>query len=151
MAKYRKVLLAVDFSSDNEHIIEKAKQIVVDDGAELLLIHVNEPVMTAYPAGGMAAMSTQAVALEEELRKVSEEKMKALAGKLDVPESRSFLPYGRASSEIKRVAEEEGVDLIVIGTHGQHGFQLILGSTANAVLHGVTCDVLAVRAREDAG
>lgn len=149
MAKYKKILLAVDFAGDNVHIVDRAKQVVADHGAELLLIHVNEPVMTAYPAGGMAAMSTQAVALEEELRKVGEDKMKALSSDLGVPESRCFLPYGRASSEIKRVAEEEGVDLIVIGTHGQHGLQLILGSTANAVLHGVTCDVLAVRAGGD--
>jgi universal stress protein A len=35
--------------------------------------------------------------------------------------------------------------LIVIGTHGQKGLQLLLGSTANAVLHGAGCDVLAVR------
>ncbi len=149
MAKYKRVLLAVDFASDNEHIIDRAKQIVEDDGAELLLVHVNEPVMTAYPAGGMAAMSTQSVTLEEELRKAGKEKMKELGDKLDVPESRCFLPFGKASSEIKRVAEDEGVDLIVIGTHGQHGLQLILGSTANAVLHGVSCDVLAVRANED--
>ncbi len=39
-------------------------------------------------------------------------------------------------------------DLIIIGTHGQHGIALLLGSTANAVLHGVSCDVLAVRVKE---
>jgi len=33
---------------------------------------------------------------------------------------------------------------VVIGSHGRHGVQLLLGSTANAV-HGASCDVLAVR------
>ena len=38
-----------------------------------------------------------------------------------------------------------GADLIVVGSHGRHGLALLLGSTANGVLHGATCDVLAVR------
>jgi universal stress protein A len=33
----------------------------------------------------------------------------------------------------------------VIGTHGQSGISLLLGSTASSVLHGSGCDVLAVR------
>jgi universal stress protein A len=37
------------------------------------------------------------------------------------------------------------IDLIVMGTHGQSGLKLLLGSTANSVLHGAGCDILAVR------
>jgi universal stress protein A len=145
VAKYTKVLLAVDFAADNDHIIEQAEKIVEDDGAELCLIHAHEPVVTAFQAGGLVAYSTQVVSLDEEIRKIEETRMKALGEKLGVPEDHRFLPFGKASEEIKRVAEEQGADLIVIGTHGRHGFSLILGSTANAVLHGVTCDVLSVR------
>ena len=36
-------------------------------------------------------------------------------------------------------------DLIIVGSHGRHGVRLLLGSTANAILHGAKCDVLAVR------
>ena len=148
MANYKKVLLAVDLASNSEHIIEKALQVVQDNGAELLLVHVNEPVVTAYHAGGMAGWSTQIVSLDEQIRKIAEEKMEALATRLGVPADNCFLPYGRASAEIRRVAEDQDVDLIVMGTHGRHGLGLMLGSTANAVLHGVSCDVLAVRARD---
>ncbi|MGB1202845.1 MAG: universal stress protein [Alloalcanivorax venustensis] len=42
----------------------------------------------------------------------------------------------------------EIADLIVLGSHGKHGIRLLLGSTANAVLHRATCDVLAVRIPE---
>ncbi|MBD3646240.1 MAG: universal stress protein, partial [Pseudomonadales bacterium] len=54
----------------------------------------------------------------------------------------------KASNEIRAVAEKQDIDRIVLGTHGQHGLQLLLGSTANSVLHGVSCDVLAVRVKD---
>jgi universal stress protein A len=47
--------------------------------------------------------------------------------------------------EIVRVAEEESADLIIVGSHGRHGLALLLGSTANNVLHHAPCDVMAVR------
>ena len=48
---------------------------------------------------------------------------------------------------IFEVAHKQAVNPIAIGGHGRHGLALLLGSTANAVLHGATCDVLAVRIR----
>jgi universal stress protein A len=38
--------------------------------------------------------------------------------------------------------------LIVVGSHGRHGVRLLLGSTANGILHHAKCDVLAVRIKE---
>lgn len=142
---YKKILLAVDLAADNEKVIDKAQQIREDDGAELMLIHVHEPTLYAYQGGGMAAANTQTAALDEEVRKVAEKKLAELADRLDVPKDKTLMPFGRASSEIKRAAEDKGVDLIVIGTHGRSGVGLILGSTANGVLHGCKCDVLAVK------
>jgi len=145
VAKYKKILLAVDFGAESESIVERAMQVVQDNGAALLLIHVNEPIVTVYQTGGMAGWSTQAVSLDDEIRKISEEKMDALATRLGVPADNCFLPYGKASQEIKRVAQEQDADLIIMGTHGRHGLGLLLGSTATGVLHGASCDVLAIR------
>jgi universal stress protein A len=39
---------------------------------------------------------------------------------------------------------------VVVGSHGRHGLALLLGSTANGVLHGSPTDVLAVRVGSDA-
>ena len=47
--------------------------------------------------------------------------------------------------EAHKTAREQGADLIIVGSHGRHGLALLLGSTANGVLHGASCDVLAVR------
>jgi len=53
---------------------------------------------------------------------------------------------GKPASEIKRLAESLHVDLLVIGSHGQGAVKAaVLGSTANAVLHGIHCDVYTVR------
>ena len=116
--------------------------------AELLLVHVNEPVVTAYQAGGVTGWSTQIVSLDEQVRKIAQDRMDAVATRLGVPADNCFLPYGKAAVEIKRVAENQDVDLIIMGTHGRQGLGLMLGSTANGVLHGVKCDVLAIRAKD---
>ena len=148
MARYKRILLAVDFAADNELIIDKATQAVQDNDAELLLVHVNEPMATAYSDGTMGGWNTQVVELEAQLRDHAKGMMEALGSRLKISGENCFLPYGRAANEIKSLAVEKEVDLIVVGTHGQHGLGLLLGSTANGVLHGVTCDVLVVRAPE---
>jgi universal stress protein A len=69
--------------------------------------------------------------------------------KLAVTEDRQWLEMGSPKLEIIRVANENDVDLIVVGSHGRHGLALLLGSTANGVLHHATCDVLAVRLQDN--
>jgi universal stress protein A len=54
---------------------------------------------------------------------------------------------GRPAEEILRVAEEAGVDLIVMGTHGRTGLRhVLLGSVAEAVERTAGCAVLTVKA-----
>jgi universal stress protein A len=52
---------------------------------------------------------------------------------------------GKPAAEIKRMAQDIGADLVVIGSHGHNPIRALLGSIANAVLHGIHCDVLTVR------
>ena len=53
---------------------------------------------------------------------------------------------GKPAEEILRVAREEGIDLIVMGTHGRTGARhLLLGSVAEAVTHAAPCPVFTVR------
>jgi universal stress protein A len=59
------------------------------------------------------------------------------------------LTYGQPRQEIHHLAKEKACDLIVVGSHGRHGLALLLGSTANDVLHGAPCDVLAVKLVKD--
>ena len=62
-----------------------------------------------------------------------------------IPDEQVYAPIGSAVDEIHLLSESVKADLIVMGTHGQSGLKLLLGSTANGVLHGVKCDVLAIK------
>ncbi|MDH3644814.1 MAG: universal stress protein, partial [Gammaproteobacteria bacterium] len=52
---------------------------------------------------------------------------------------------GRAADQIHQLARAQNVDLIVIGSHGHGGWRTLLGSTANAVLHGAPVDTIVIR------
>jgi universal stress protein A len=54
---------------------------------------------------------------------------------------------GNRKTEILRVAKEEAVDLIVLGSRERHGLAILVNFTEDTVLHAAHCDVLAVRIR----
>jgi universal stress protein A len=65
--------------------------------------------------------------------------------KLGVAQADRWMIWGSPRQEVVQLAEREQVDLIVVGSHGRHGLSLLLGSTANSVLHYARCDVMAIR------
>ena len=81
----------------------------------------------------------------QEVREQALRQLKDVAAKHDIPYSHVNVEIGSPADEIHHMAEKINADLIVVGTHGQSGLRLLLGSTANAVLHGVKTDVLAVK------
>ena len=140
---YKKVLFATDFDEVGIHAAHKAKTIADENGAELLLVHVIEPI-PAYAYPGFAGFAEVEVSIREQ----AEKELNQLAERLGVDKTHRKLEFGSTKSEILRVAEEHKVDLIVTGSHGKHGLELLLGSTANAILHGANCDMLIVRTAE---
>jgi universal stress protein A len=79
------------------------------------------------------------------LDKAAREQLGTYGDQYGVAKNNQVVTVGRPESEIHRLAKEQEVDLVIVGSHGRKGFQLLLGSTANGVLHGTECDVLAVR------
>ncbi len=147
MENYTNILLAVDFYEHCEAVANRAKDLAVKYQAKLGIIHVVDslPITDA----GYGADIPFNLDLTAELMAGAKKRLSKLAEKMDVPEDRQWLEMGSPKSEIIRVAEENKVDLIVVGSHGRHGLALLLGSTANGVLHHATCDVLAVRLQDD--
>lgn len=146
MQLYKHILLAVDFYDQNQPVIAKARQLALQTQAELSLIHVLENLPMPDASYGPIAFD---VDMTQEWLEASKRRLNKLGEELEVPEQRRWLEMGSGKLEIVRVAEENAVDLIVVGSHGRHGLGLLLGSTANGVLHHAKCDVLAVRLQDD--
>jgi universal stress protein A len=80
-----------------------------------------------------------------DLLEVEKSKLIELGNRLGVDEDNQWLVWGVPKEEIVEIATQQHIDLIVVGSHGRHGLALLLGSTANSILHHTPCDVLAVR------
>ncbi|WP_166251210.1 universal stress protein [Marinobacter salicampi] len=141
MDAYTKILVAIDLTEEAPQVLQKAKQIQDAHHAELVLVHVVEPVGYAY--GGDIPMDL--TELQDQLDKAAKAQLSKYGEEYNVSVNNQIATVGRPESEIHRMSEEMGIDLIIVGSHGRKGFQLLLGSTANGVLHGAVCDVLAVR------
>ena len=140
---YQHILLAIDFSEHSRVAVERARDLAQHYEAELSLVHVVEylPVMDS----SFGPITPYDVELTEQMVESARKHLAALGGELAIPEDRRWIEMGSPKSEILRVAEEQGTDLIVLGSHGRHGIGLLLGSTASSVIHHAQCDVLAVR------
>jgi universal stress protein A len=111
-------------------------------GAKVSLVHIVEPMAMAF--GGDVPMDLSQ--LQQQQFEQAKERMQRLFDKYpDINKGDSHLVYGQPRQEIHQLAKAQHCDLIVVGSHGRHGLALLLGSTANDVLHGAPCDVLAVR------
>lgn len=140
---YKHILFATDLSDDTEYVIAKVRGMRGFTGATLSMIHVVEPL----PGYSYAYLGIEDI--EGQLIEESKSALAKLAEQLAVDAKDQFVEIGPTKSKILEVAQNIGADLIVCGSHGRHGLSLLLGSTANAILHGAKCDVLTVRLPED--
>lgn len=141
-AKIKKILVPTDFSPSSKVAVDYAATIAKQFHAEIVLIHVIESSAysvtdTLIVVNHEAALKTTAEALMDNLHKACVER--GLSVTTDLV---SGVPY----REIVKKAERDGIDLIVIGTHGRTGVErLLLGSVAEKVVRLATCPVLTVR------
>lgn len=141
MADYKKILLVVDLSDNSDHIGRRAKGIAQCYNSEIKLLHVVEYV----PLEPMGETLMPAVQIEGELVERAKAKLRDLAQRLDLAQSELMVETGSIKSEIIRVAQEQKVDLIVLGSRERHGIAILVNFTEDTVLHAAPCDVLAVR------
>jgi len=141
MSQYRKVMVAIDLSEDSTPIMERARTIADQSQADLHLVHVIEPLSFAY--GGDIPMDFSGI--QEEIHQQATEQLRRFAASHNVDAAHQHILLGKPEVEIHAKSDELDIELIVVGSHGRYGLALLMGSTANGVLHGANCDVLAVR------
>ena len=140
---YKHILLAVDFSEGTDCLVKRASEMALLDDTKLSIVHILDSIpMPDISYGTVITLNdeTDNSLLEQEKAKLNE-----IGNVLNVPENQRWLIWGSPKEEICALAEQENVDLIIVGSHGRHGLALLLGSTANDVLHYAPCDVLAIR------
>jgi nucleotide-binding universal stress UspA family protein len=152
MLPFHKILAPTDFSRCAEEAFPRAVEVARAFSAELIVTHVLplEPAtpwdIPPYADFGLAAMPSPEyeVKVEAEVR----ERLASLV-KSGVPSGiavRLAVGRGDPAREIVRAAREQGVDLIVMATHGWKGWRhLVFGSVAERVLREAPCPVLVVR------
>jgi universal stress protein A len=137
--KYKHILIAIDLLDGSSKLIKRAMEIAKEFGSKVSLIHVVEPL----PGYGYAFISPAEI--ETQLVDEAKKQVQKIGAKYDIPEDQQYVEMGPTKIEIIDIADDHHVDLIAVGTHTRHGLAHLLGSTANAVVHGANCDVLTVR------
>jgi len=141
MAGYKRILLAIELYKADANPIRKAICLAKQNDAQLIMVHAIEEPNTYGTVYGVSLDRN----IETELMTSAINHLQKLGEKALVAPEDQIVKYGSAKFVIAEEAERLKPDLIVMGSHGRHGIRLLLGSTANGVLHTVKCDVLAVR------
>jgi nucleotide-binding universal stress UspA family protein len=148
MIKLKKVLVPTDFSESARHALTYGISFAREYGAELVLLHVVENLTVGYASDlfpvPMAEVFQEISGYAKgELAKLgAEAREKGLS-------AQEHVVMGRPSAEIIRFAQENAIDMIVLGTHGKGMLdQALFGSTTERVVRRSPCPVLTVRLRE---
>ncbi|MFB6368144.1 MAG: universal stress protein [Gemmatimonadota bacterium] len=142
---FETVLAPVDFSEHSELALRHAVGLAQDFGADLQLLHVVEEI--TYPDFYYPAPVTgeqMAAEIRERVKGRLEEAV-ARIGEAGVSAS-VHVVEGRPAPGIAEFAEENGADLVVVGTHGLTGIKrALLGSVAEGVVRRSRPPVLTVK------
>lgn len=137
----RTILVAVDFSPAAESGIARAADLAAVYGADLCLVHalawIDDPDDLAE-VDALAAAELQQAAADRLERSALPLRGRGLR-------VATVVEIGQPSQVVLQVAGRVGADLVVVGTRGLTGWRhVLLGSTAQRVLEGASCPVLAV-------
>jgi universal stress protein A len=141
MTGYKKLLVLLDLSEDSEQVAIAGRDLAAHSNAAMVVLHVVEFV-PVEPLGESLMPTAQ---IEDELVKRSRVKLTDLIARLGLTRATGRVEAGNTKAEILRVADEEQVDLIVLGSRERHGLAILVNFTEDTVLHAAHCDVLAVR------
>ena len=141
MSLYKNILVAVDLTKDSAMILDKARTIAKQNGAELSMVHVIENIAVGY---AVEVTSVDIEGLHEEVTKQAKSNLREMGTNVGISDSRLHAVLGQPAREIRELAKSIDADLIIMGGHGRHGWELLFGSTSSSVTHGTSCDLLVV-------
>ena len=141
MATLKKLLAPTDFSDLSSRGVRYACQMAKDIGAELIIFNV--VLLDETNTIDKQEMERH----RERLDKFIADKIADVSGSLKI---RKMVDAGQPFGAIVDCAEKEGVDLIVMSSHGRSGLsRMLIGSVTDKILRGGSCPVLVVPAKTE--
>lgn len=143
MVKVTKILYPTDFSDPSACALHYAVEMAKKFDAELVMLHVllDESQMVSFYLPQLTVKN-----LSKDMEDGAKAKMEEFISEtnaLDGVEYSTAMVKGIADEEIIKYANENSVDMIVLGTHGRTGLEhVIFGSTAEKVVRSASCPVL---------
>jgi nucleotide-binding universal stress UspA family protein len=129
------ILLALDLYDNYQLLLNRALQLARTYRATLNIVHVIPHILSSVP---------YAYDFQTDLEIEAKEKMSKIQAEVSGLPLHTYIKHGTPKNEIVHLAEELKVDLLIVGSHGKHGLDLLLGSTANGILHIAKCNVLTI-------
>ena len=142
---YGHILVAVDLLSNSDLAIQRGLELAKFYGASLSLVHVLEQTSFVGSSYDITIPDYNSMEVDQMIFDRSVSHMNEIAAGLNYPDIQHDVLWGTPKSTIVSYALAQKADLIVVGSHGRHGFARLLGSTATGVVHSAKCDVVVVK------
>ncbi|MEM8767061.1 MAG: universal stress protein [Pseudomonadota bacterium] len=142
MSLFNKALVAIDLDEASARtVLEAARQLT---SGTATVVHAVEPQYVQYSVDPTFTGSLTAQ-MEADAKAAAIARLADLCKDYDIPTEQQVVMLGRAADSIHQLARELDADGIIIGSHARKGLGRLLGSTANAVLHGAPVNVMTIR------
>jgi nucleotide-binding universal stress UspA family protein len=150
MVRLKRILVPTDFSESAHHALRYAISLAQEFHAEIGLLHVVEDMAVGYASDLFPVPMAEVF---QEVSAYARKELAALAAEVRSRgvEAREHVAQGKPSAEIVRIAREDAVDMIIMGTHGRGVLDhALFGSTTERVVRKAPCPVLTCRIPEHA-
>jgi len=150
MVQLKRILVPTDFSESAHHALRYAISLAQEFHAEIGLLHVVEDMAVGYASDLFPVPMAEVF---QEVSAYARKELAALAAEVRSRgvEAREHVVQGKPSAEIVRIAREDAVDMIIMGTHGRGVLDhALFGSTTERVVRKAPCPVLTCRIPEHA-
>ena len=140
---YKKIILPTDGSGYAEEEVERATNLVADDGEIIILSVAGKLTSSAFQSRSNVRKANKKLLAE------AEESVENMKKRFDEDVNvKTKVVVGFPAEKINQVAEEENADLIIISSSGKSGLhRFIIGSVAEKVLKTSEIDVLLVHSK----
>ncbi|QTR50839.1 universal stress protein [Candidatus Thiothrix anitrata] len=148
MQPYQQLLVPIDFTRASHSIVARAEELANFYNAHVHLLHIlTDATLGSVTFGGTDKLGMPP-ALKQNQIQLATEKLQRLAADVGLNDQVSLQvthTTGKPSEAIIQFAKENHIDLVIVANSGKQSVLGFMGSTAEATLKGVLCDVMAIR------